>query len=31
MKPTFKKGKKLLGDKEIAAKHRLILYGSDGC
>lgn len=30
MKPAFKRGKKLLDGKEIEAKHRLILYGSDG-
>lgn len=30
MKPAFKRGKKFLDDKEIEAKHRLILYGSDG-
>ena len=30
MQPTFKKGKKYIGDKEVAAKHRLILYGDDG-
>jgi hypothetical protein len=28
--PSFKRGKKLLDGKEIEAKHRLILYGSDG-
>jgi hypothetical protein len=31
MKPSFVRGKKLLDGKEIEAKHRLILYGSDGC
>jgi hypothetical protein len=30
LKPSFKRGKKLLDGKEIEAKHRLILYGSDG-
>ena len=31
MQPTFKRGRKFLGDKEIAARHRLVFYASDGC
>ena len=31
MQPTFKKGKKIVGDKVIDAVHRLTFYASDGC
>jgi hypothetical protein len=30
VKPSFKKGKKFIGDKTIEAKYRLLTHGSDG-
>ena len=30
MKPSFRRGKKFLGDETVEPKHRLITFGSDG-
>jgi hypothetical protein len=31
VKPAFKRGKKVVDDRAIEAKYRLICHGSDGC